>query len=98
MESLSWLTALALLAAPVANTNPPNPSPAQQSVTPDKRAADRPAHESPYSAFGAPDAHRTPSGKRPGKRLHCKDGSVQASTKGGCKDHGGVKAEPKAKT
>ena len=95
MESLSWLAALALLAAPAAKTTPPNPSPAEQSVTPDKRAEDRPAHESEYSAFGAPHAHRSPSGKRAGKRMHCKDGTIQTqgqkADKAACTDHGGVK-------
>jgi len=91
MESFSWLAALALLSAPQAT----NPSPAHESVTPAKRAEDRPAHESPYSAFGAPHAKRTPSHKRSGPRLHCKDGTIKTQGQKGaasaCDGHGGVK-------
>ena len=93
MESFSWLAALALLCS--APGGPAKPSPAQESVTPDKRAEDRPAHESPYSAFGAPHARRSPSGKRSGSRLHCKDGTIQTQGQKGakpaCAGHGGVK-------
>jgi hypothetical protein len=88
MGNLAWMAALALMAAPAA---PKNPSPAQESVTPSRRAEDRPAHESPYSAFGAPHAHRAPSGRRAGSRLHCKDGTIQNTAKNACHDHGGVK-------
>jgi hypothetical protein len=93
MGNLSWIAALALLAAPQNQSAPQNPSPAKESVTPQKRAEDRPAHESPYSAFGAPDAHRAPSGKRSGKRLHCKDGTVETAGRKAkaCDGHGGVK-------
>ncbi|MCA1828085.1 MAG: hypothetical protein ABR567_02530 [Myxococcales bacterium] len=97
METLSWLAALTLLAAPTAS----KPSPAKESVPPTQRAEDRPAHESPYSAFGAPHAHRGPSGKRAGPRLHCKDGTIQTQgqkgAKDACKDHGGVKRTSDAK-
>jgi len=92
MESLPWLALLSLLSAP----NPPaNPSPARDSVLPTQRAEDRPAHESPYSAFGAPHAKRALAKRRAGARLHCKDGTVQTQgqqkDKAACDDHGGVK-------
>ena len=91
MESFAWLTALALLAAPAAQNNP---SPAEQSVPPTQRAADRPAHESPYSAFGAPHARRKPQ-KRTRARLRCADGTVQTqgpkAAANACDSHGGVK-------
>ena len=87
MESLSWMAALALLSVA--------PSPAKDSVPPTQRPEDRPAHESPYSAFGAPHAKRAKSARRPGARLHCKDGTVQTQgqrgAKAACADHGGVK-------
>jgi hypothetical protein len=93
MESLSWLAALALLSAPAGK--PAKPDPARESVPPTQRSEDRPAHESPYSAFGAPHAKRAPARKRSGARLHCKDGTIQTQgqqkDKGACDDHGGVK-------
>lgn len=93
METFSWMAALALLSA--APSQPPaKPSPAQESVTPDKRPADRPAHESPYSAFGAPHARRSVT-KRARARLHCADGTVQTQGQKGatdaCAGHGGAK-------
>src|SRR5438270_334066 len=51
MATLSWLAALALLVA--APERPAEPSPAKESLPPTQRPEDRPAHESPYSAFGA---------------------------------------------
>src|SRR2546428_11148132 len=93
MGSLSWLATFALLAA--APEGPSNPSPAKESVPPTQRPEDRPAHESPYSAFGAPKAKRPPAKKRSGARLHCNDGTIQTQgqqkDKGACDDHGGVK-------
>jgi hypothetical protein len=94
MESLSWLAALALLtAAPEPQAT--KPEPAKEAVPPTQRAEDRPAHESPYSAFGAPNAKRSPAKKRSGARLHCKDGTVQTQgqqkDKNVCEGHGGVK-------
>ena len=92
MATLPWLTAFALLAAAPAEN--PKPDPAKESVPPTQRAEDRPAHESPYSAFGAPHAKRTVK-KRSGKRLHCADGSIQTQgqqkDKAACDDHGGIK-------
>ena len=89
METLSWLAALALIAAP---STPVKPSP--DSVPPTQRAEDRPAHESPYSAFGAPHARRTVQ-HRNRARLHCADGSIQTQGQKGvanpCDTHGGVK-------
>ena len=105
MESLSWLAALTLLAAPQAAPSnsaerpgsaaeKTDPSPARESVTPDKRPEDRPAHESPYSAFSAPHAKRTVK-KRSGARLKCADGTFQTQgqqkDKSACAEHGGVK-------
>ena len=95
MESLSWLAALALLtAAPEPQTKP---APAQEAVPPTQRAEDRPAHESPYSAFGAPNARKSPAKKRSGARLHCTDGTVQTQgqrkDKNACEGHGGVKQQ-----
>src|SRR3954464_11680674 len=96
MESLSWLAALALsLATPAPGGQPTNPSPAKEAVPPTQRAEDRPAHESPYSAFGAPHAKRTPAKKRSGPRLKCTDGTVQTQgqqrDKSACDGHGGIK-------
>ena len=94
MDSLSWLAALALLAAPP--DKPANPDPARESVPPTQRAEDRPAHESPYSAFGAPHAKRPQAKKRAGARLLCADGTTQTQrprAKNACEDHGGVKAK-----
>ena len=106
MESLSWLAALALSLAtpapspsqsdPAATKN--DPSPARESVTPGKRAEDRPAHESPYSAFSAPHAKRAPAKKRSGPRVHCGDGTIQTAGQKGdrsavCSEHGGVKQQ-----
>jgi hypothetical protein len=92
MATLSWLAALALVAAPGEKSNP---SPAKESVPPTQRAEDRPAHESPYSAFGATHAKRSPSKKRSGARLHCNDGTIQTQGQRGAKNpcdaHGGVK-------
>jgi hypothetical protein len=92
MATLPWLTVFALLAAAPAEN--PKASPAQDSVPPTQRAEDRPAHESPYSAFGAPHAKRSVK-KRSGKRLHCADGSIQTEgqqkDKSACADHGGLK-------
>ena len=93
MESLSWMAALVLLtAAPAPQAKP---SPAQEAVPPTQRAEDRPAHESPYSAFGAPHAKRTPAKKRSGPRLKCTDGTVQTQgqqrDKSACDGHGGIK-------
>jgi hypothetical protein len=73
-------------------------SPARESMPPTQRAEDRPAHESPYSAFGAPQA-KTPGSQRhrhTGARLECKDGTHQTEgqRKGDkmiCDGHGGVK-------
>lgn len=105
MESFSWLAALALsLATPAAPTQSDpaakkdNPSPATDAVTPGKRAEDRPAHESPYSAFSAPHAKRAPAKRRPGPRVHCKDGTIQTAGQKGdksavCSEHGGVKQQ-----
>ena len=89
---MSLLGVLALLlAAPAENAKPP----AKDAVAPTQRPEDRPAHESPYSAFGAPHARRAPAKKRSGARLHCKDGTVQTrgqkGTANACADHGGVK-------
>ena len=100
MQSLSWLAALALSLAVPAPSEPANPSPTKQSVPPTKRAEDRPAHESPYSAFGAPHAKRAPAKKQSGPRLHCNDGSIQTVGQKGdrsaaCSDHGGVKEKAK---
>ena len=68
-----------------------NPSPARESVTPDKRAEDRPAHESPYSAFSAPHAKRVTKKRS----VKCADGTLQTrgqrKDKGVCEGHGGVK-------
>jgi len=98
MATLSWVTAFALLSV-AAPEGPSKPSPAKESVPPTQRAEDRPAHESPYSAFGAPKAKRTPAKKRSGARLHCNDGTIQTQgqqkDKGACDDHGGVKAKSK---
>ena len=106
MESFSWIAALALsLAVPATGgsqsdpaAHKDNPAPAAQSVTPGKRAEDRPAHESPYSAFGAPHAKAAPAKRRSGPRVHCKDGSIQTAGQKGdraavCKEHGGVKQQ-----
>jgi len=100
MQSFSWLAALALSLAVPAAGGQDNPSPTKQSVPPTKRAEDRPAHESPYSAFGAPHAKRAPAKKRSGPRLHCNDGSIQTVGQKGdrsaaCSDHGGVKEKAK---
>jgi hypothetical protein len=72
-------------------------SPAQDAIAPTQRAEDRPAHESPYSAFGAPEA-KTPGSqrhRRTGARLECKDGTIQTQGqrqgKFACDGHGGVK-------
>src|SRR5437899_12310904 len=62
MATLSWLAALALLAA--VPEGPSEPSPAKESLPPTQRPEDRPAHESPYSAFGAPHAKRPQAKKR----------------------------------
>jgi hypothetical protein len=90
MESLSWMAALALLVAA-----PEKPSPAKEALPPTQRAEDRPAHESPYSAFGAPHAKRAPARKRAGARVRCKDGTLQTQgqqrDKNVCDGHGGVK-------
>jgi len=94
MASLSWLAALSLLAA--APERPSEPSPAKESLPPTQRPEDRPAHESPYSAFGAPHAKRPQGKKRPGARLLCNDGTTQTQgprAKNACQDHGGVKAK-----
>jgi hypothetical protein len=97
MQSFSWLAALALsLAVPAPGGT--NPSPAKESVAPTNRPEDRPAHESPYSAFGAPHAKRAPAKKRSGPRVHCNDGSIQTVGQKGdrsavCSDHGGVKEQ-----
>jgi len=106
MESLSWLAALTLLAAPqsaparsdqqpAATTEKTNPSPTKESVTPDKRPEDRPAHESPYSAFSAPHAKKTVKKKSAGARVKCADGTIQTQgqqkDKSACADHGGAK-------
>jgi hypothetical protein len=94
MGSLSWLATFALLAA--APEGPSSPSPAKESVPPTQRPEDRPAHESPYSAFGAPHAKRPQGKKRPGARLLCNDGTTQTQgprAKNACQDHGGVKAK-----
>lgn len=105
MDSLSWFAALTLVAsAPNGSATPSpahhlagqsNPSPAQESVPPDKRAEDRPAHESPYSAFGAPHARRGSKMRKSGARLRCSDGTTQTQGQKGAKDacagHGGVK-------
>ena len=107
MDSLSWFAALTLLASAPngsAASSPAqepagqaSPSPAQQSVPPDKRAEDRPAHESPYSAFGAPHARRGSRMRKSGRRLHCADGTTQTQgqkgAKDACEDHGGAKAK-----
>ncbi|MGE5048365.1 MAG: hypothetical protein ACM3PC_07370 [Deltaproteobacteria bacterium] len=97
MQSFSWLAALALsLAVPAPSPSEPvNTPPAKQSA-PAKSGEDRPAHESPYSAFGAPHAKRAPAKKRSGPRVHCNDGSIQTVGQKGdrsavCSDHGGVK-------
>ncbi|HYY53406.1 MAG TPA: hypothetical protein VE755_11065 [Myxococcales bacterium] len=96
MESLSWIAALALLtaAADKPAAPPEKPSPAKESLPPTQRAEDRPAHESPYSAFGAPHAKRVTK-KRSAKRVHCADGTIQTQgqqkDKAACEDHGGVK-------
>ena len=99
MATLPWLTAFALLAAAAPEQQQSNPSPAKESVPPTKRAEDRPAHESPYSAFGAPHAKRATK-KRSGKRVHCADGTIQTQgqqkDKGACDDHGGIK-EPSSR-
>ncbi len=91
METLSWLAALALLGTPAA---PAKTSPAQDSLPPTQRAEDRPAHESPYSAFGSPHARREVK-HRSRARLHCADGTIQTSGQKGvanpCDTHGGVK-------
>ena len=96
MATLPWLTAFALLSV-AAPEGPSKPSPAKESVPPTQRAEDRPAHESPYSAFGAPHAKRSPAKKRSGARLHCNDGTIQTQgqqkDKGACDDHGGVKGK-----
>jgi hypothetical protein len=72
-------------------------TPARDAIAPTQRAEDRPAHESPYSAFGAPHA-KTPGTqrhRRTGARMHCKDGSQQTQGQRGdkfaCDGHGGVK-------
>ncbi|HEY6909352.1 MAG TPA: hypothetical protein VI356_08285 [Myxococcales bacterium] len=93
MQSFSWLAALALsLAVPA----PSDPSPAKEPSAPTKHGEDRPAHESPYSAFGAPHAKRAPAKKRSGPRVHCNDGTIQTVGQKGdrsavCSEHGGVK-------
>jgi hypothetical protein len=93
MESLSWIAALALLTA--APERKAKPSPAQEAVPPTQRAEDRPAHESPYFAFGAPHAKKSAAKKRSGARLRCKDGTIQTQgqqkDKSACADHGGMK-------
>ena len=61
MQSFSWLAALALSLAVPAPKESANPSPAKESVPPTQRSEDRPAHESPYSALGAPHAKRAPT-------------------------------------
>ncbi|TMA91258.1 MAG: hypothetical protein E6J65_25030 [Deltaproteobacteria bacterium] len=94
MATVSWLAALALLAA--APEGPSEPSPAKESLPPTQRPEDRPAHESPYSAFGAPHAKRPQAKKRAGARLLCADGTTQTQrprAKNACEDHGGVKAK-----
>jgi len=102
MESLSWLAALALsLATTAPGGQPTNPSPAKESVPPTQRAEDRPAHESPYSAFGAPHAKTSGAKKRSGPRVHCNDGTVQTVGQKGdrskiCDEHGGVKEKSAA--
>lgn len=72
-------------------------SPVRDAIAPTQRAEDRPAHESPYSAFGAPHA-KTPGTqrhRRTGARLECKDGTHQTQgqrkDKLACDGHGGVK-------
>jgi hypothetical protein len=93
METLNLLALLALLTG--SQPEKPNPSPAKDAVAPTQRPEDRPAHESPYSAFGAPHAKRSTAKKRSGMRLHCKDGTIrtegQKGNKNACEDHGGVK-------
>jgi hypothetical protein len=80
-----------------AEVTPQMPSPARDALTPAQRPPDRPAHESPYSAFGAPHARRpgTQVHRHTGRRMHCKDGTVQTrgpkSTADVCDGHGGVK-------
>ena len=95
MATLSWFAALALMAA--APEGPAEPSPAKESLPPTQRPEDRPAHESPYSAFGAPHAKRPQAKKRAGARLLCNDGTTQtqrARAKNACEGHGGLKAKP----
>lgn len=88
----------ALHGGEVAETTPQTkPSPARDALIPGQRPPDRPAHESPYSAFGAPHARRPgeQAHRHTGKRLHCKDGTVQTRGPRGtgdiCDGHGGVK-------
>ncbi len=90
METLSWMAALALLAAP-ASKAPTKPSPVHESVTPTKRPADIPAGDSPYSAFSAPNARRPKAARRPSARLRCADGKVLRGGTHACDSHGGVK-------
>jgi len=93
MATLPWLTVLALLGT-APNPGDVKPAPAKESVPPTQRAEDRPAHESPYSAFGAPHAKRKVK-KRNSARVHCADGSIQTQgqqkDKDACADHGGPK-------
>jgi len=72
-------------------------SPAREALPPTQRAEDRPAHESPYSAFGSPHA-KTPGTqrhRRTGARVECKDGTHQTQgqrdDKFACDGHGGAK-------
>jgi hypothetical protein len=87
----SCLLALALSAAVAAPDRPADDVKAGEA----KKPEDRPAHESPYSAFGAPHAKKTQKKKNTGPRVHCKDGSIQTQgqrkDKGVCEGHGGVK-------
>ena len=93
MATLSWLTVFALLGT-APNPGDVKPAPAKESVPPTQRAEDRPAHESPYSAFGAPHARRNVK-KRSSKRVYCADGFIQTQGqqkgKDACADHGGIK-------
>src|SRR3954463_8321714 len=100
MATLPWLTLFALLGT-APNPGDVKPAPAKESVPPTQRAEDRPAHESPYSAFGAPHAKTLGAKKRSGPRVHCNDGTVQTVGQKGdrskiCDEHGGVKEKSAA--
>ena len=95
---LSWFAALALSLAVPAKREPAESISGEGVGASHEACEDRPAHESPYSAFGAPHAKRAPAKKRSGPRLHCNDGSIQTVGQKGdrsaaCSDHGGVKEQ-----